>query len=144
MVTYDLHIFRNPDELLQYLRSEVERLRKRVAELSEIENQVRDFAERTRLIREALVRILGSQQLPSYEVDLGVIKVIPDARPIDEYEVVREVRTNLEQRLKVYSEVLTKLTPLVEKLKELGKELVLYLEIRDGVPVKLLIKELRS
>ncbi|RLE57349.1 MAG: hypothetical protein DRJ40_03300 [Thermoprotei archaeon] len=141
MTSRDLVIFRSVDELVQYINSKIEEISKKVEEYSKLAEEVKSFAEYAKTLREFLEKALGKEVKFTSELEVMGFRLVVDARPIDEYEVLSDVLNSLTERMKVLIRFREAILPLLEKLRESGRKFLVYLVLENEVPVKLLIKE---
>ncbi|RLF12093.1 MAG: hypothetical protein DRJ69_01210 [Thermoprotei archaeon] len=143
-VAYDLKVFRSFDELLKYLDGEIARLTDRLNKLSGYYTRLKEKAERIRQLEEAISKIVGESPPPIREIDLMGVKVVVDARAIDEMKVLEEVLTSTEDVLNAMKKARKVLEPLAKSLSTPrgGLEGIdILVETLNGIPIRVLLRE---
>ncbi len=142
-MAYDLKVFRSFEELLKYLDGEIARLTDRLNKLSGYYARLKEKAEKIRQLEEAISRIVGESPPPIREIDLMGVKVVVDARAIDEMKVLEEVLTSTEDVLNAMRKARKVLEPLAKSLATPrgGFEGIdILVETLNGIPIRVLLR----
>ena len=118
---------------------DLERIR---ATLSQRYQELSVRAESIKKLEEALSRLIGSEIKTIREVDFMGLRVVVEARVVDELNVIEEVLSSVNDTLtalKKVREVIEQLAKTVSS--EEGLRIRLIVETVNGIPVRILLKE---
>lgn len=118
---------------------DLERIR---ATLSQRYQELSVRAESIKKLEEALSRLIGSEIKSIREVDFMGLRVVVEARVVDELNVIEEVLSSVNDTLtalKKVREVIEQLAKTVSS--EEGLRIKLIVETVNGIPVRILLKE---
>jgi acetate kinase len=142
-VSYNLYQFNSFDELLKYIDSQIANLQKVLSQLEQRYEAVKARAEKMRMIEKVLEDLMGEKLTTLNEIDYMGLKVVVNARAIDELSV-------LEETIESQRDTLESLTSVREALYKLSSALSssygaegipIIVQILNGVPVRILLKE---
>ena len=135
-----LLVFEDPVQLLNYVNTKIDEIGKQLENLQREYLEIRTKAEKFIKLEELFNEILGIRVSEIREIDLRGIKIIMDARPIDELKVYEEIISSLQDKVEALQRVKKEvIIPLVNKLKEL-KGITLIVQVVNDIPTKILIK----
>lgn len=141
-MAYNLLQFNSFEELLRYIDSQIAALQKSISALQQRYEAVRAKAERVRAIERVLEDLLG-EKLPSLnEIDYMGLKLVINARAIDELTVLEEVLESQRDSL----EALKSIRELLSRLESSGLAseaggFAILVETLNGIPMRILLKE---
>ncbi len=141
-MSYSLLQFSSFGELLKYLDSQIKSLEESVRALHQRYEVVRARAERVRELERVLEDLLGEKLPTLNEVDYMGLRIVINARAIDELTV-------LEETLESQREILESLLKVRELIQRLGGSLeqvggggfTILVQTLNGVPLRILLKE---
>ncbi|MCC6004148.1 MAG: hypothetical protein LM590_07390 [Thermofilum sp.] len=142
-MSYNLYQFNSFDELLKYIDSQIANLQKVLSQLEQRYEAVKARAEKMRMIEKVLEDLMGEKLTTLNEIDYMGLKVVVNARAIDELSV-------LEETIESQRDTLESLTSVREALYKLSSALSssygaegipIIVQILNGVPVRILLKE---
>ncbi|ABL78163.1 hypothetical protein [Thermofilum pendens] len=139
-MSYSLYQFNGFGELLKYLDSQIESLQKTLEQLEQRYEAVKVRAEKMREIERVLEELMGEKLSPLNEVDYMGLKLVINARAIDELAV-------LEETIESQRDILDSLVNVRDAIQKLSEHLQGYdgipilVQLVNGVPVRILLKE---
>jgi len=142
-LSYDLLKFESFEELLRYLDREITRLSAKLSELSSHYARLKEKAERMKQVEEVLSKVLGEKIATMNEVDLMGVKVVIDARAVDEIKVLEEVITSTEDILNAMKKARKVLEPIARSVSSSGgiEGIDILVETVNGIPIRVLLRE---
>jgi len=143
-LAYDLKVFRSFDELLRYIDGEIARLSDKLNKLSGYHAKLKDKAEKIKRLEETISKIVGESTPQMREIDLMGVKVVVDARAVDEIRVLEEVLMSIEDVLNALRKAKKVLEPLAKTLASPDKAIEgidILVETLNGIPIRILLRE---
>jgi len=141
-LSYSLLEFEGFGQLLEYVDARIQDLERIRATLSQRYQELSVRAESIKKLEEALSRLIGSEIKSIREVDFMGLRVVVEARVVDELNVIEEVLSSVNDTLtalKKVREVIEQLAKTVSS--EEGLRIKLIVETVNGIPVRILLKE---
>jgi len=141
-LSYSLLEFEGFGQLLEYVDARIQDLERIRATLSQRYQELSVRAESIKKLEEALSRLIGSEIKTIREVDFMGLRVVVEARVVDELNVIEEVLSSVNDTLtalKKVREVIEQLAKTVSS--EEGLRIRLIVETVNGIPVRILLKE---
>lgn len=141
-MSYSLLEFEGFGQLLEYVDARIQDLERIRATLSQRYQELSVRAESIKKLEEALSRLIGSEIKTIREVDFMGLRVVVEARVVDELNVIEEVLSSVNDTLtalKKVREVIEQLAKTVSS--EEGLRIRLIVETVNGIPVRILLKE---
>lgn len=141
-MSYSLLEFEGFGQLLEYVDARIQDLERIRATLSQRYQELSVRAESIKKLEEALSRLIGSEIKSIREVDFMGLRVVVEARVVDELNVIEEVLSSVNDTLtalKKVREVIEQLAKTVSS--EEGLRIKLIVETVNGIPVRILLKE---
>lgn len=142
-MSYNLYQFSSFDELLKYVEAEIATIEDTLHRLEERYEIIKAKAERMRALEKVLEDLLGAQLSSLNEVDYMGLKVVVNARAVDELKVLEETIESQRDSLEALSRVRDVLYKLSSTLssEEGFSGITVLVQTMNGVPVKILLKE---
>ena len=141
-MSYNLLQFSSFGELLRYIDAQIESLQKSVESLHQRYESVKARAERMRALERVLEDLLGEKLPALNEIDYMGLRVVVNARAVDELAVLEETLESQRETL----ESLIRVRELIERLggsleQAGGGGIVVLVQTLNGVPLRILLKE---
>jgi len=132
--------FESVDELEGILENEISRTKSTLGENLRRLDEIRGLAEKSKRIRQVVTRLAGKNlSVESFgEVQVGSVKVVLQANPLDELTAIEAVVRSHQERLLILQKAREGLKPL-DEIGETEGMTLLVVE-KDGVPERILLK----
>jgi DNA-binding transcriptional regulator YbjK len=142
-VSYSLYQFNSFDELLRYIDAQIANLQKVISQLEQRYEAVKARAEKMRMIEKVLEDLMGEKLTTLNEIDYMGLKVVVNARAIDELNVLEETLESQKDTLESLTsvrEAIYKLSSALSSSSE-AEGLPIIVQMLNGIPVRILLKE---
>ncbi|QOJ79566.1 hypothetical protein IG193_03670 [Infirmifilum lucidum] len=142
-MSYNIYQFNSFDELLRYIEAEIATIQGTLQQLEQRYEAVRVRAERMKALERVLEDLLGEKLSSLNEIDYMGLKVVVNARAVDELNVLEETIESQRESLEALSRVREILYKLGSSLSS-GEELTgisIVVQTLNGIPVRILLKE---
>jgi DNA-binding transcriptional regulator YbjK len=142
-VSYSLYQFNNFDELLRYIDAQIANLQKVISQLEQRYEAVKARAEKMRMIEKVLEDLMGEKLTTLNEIDYMGLKVVVNARAIDELNVLEETLESQKDTLESLTSVREAIYKLSSALSSSSETegLPIIVQMLNGIPVRILLKE---
>jgi DNA-binding transcriptional regulator YbjK len=142
-VSYNIYQFNGFDELLRYIEAQIGTLQDTLQQLEQRYESVKVRAERMKALERVLEDLIGEKLSSLNEIDFMGLKVVVNARAVDELNVLEETiesqKESLEALLRI-RDILYKLNSSLSSEEKLSGITILVQTLNE-IPVKLLLKE---
>ncbi|MCC5997457.1 MAG: hypothetical protein LM573_00095 [Thermofilum sp.] len=142
-MSYSLYQFNSFDELLRYIDAQIANLQKVISQLEQRYEAVKARAEKMRMIEKVLEDLMGEKLTTLNEIDYMGLKVVVNARAIDELNVLEETLESQKDTLESLTsvrEAIYKLSSALSSSSE-AEGLPIIVQMLNGIPVRILLKE---
>jgi len=142
-VSYNIYQFNSFEDLLKYVEAQIASIQDTLQQLEQRYEVVRVRAERMKALERVLEDLLGEKLSSLNEIDYMGLKVVVNARAVDELNVLEETIESQRESL----EALTRIREVLHKLGSSlssGEELAgisILVQTLNGIPVRILLKE---
>jgi DNA-binding transcriptional regulator YbjK len=142
-VSYSLYQFNGFDELLRYIDAQIANLQKVISQLEQRYEAVKARAEKMRMIEKVLEDLMGEKLTTLNEIDYMGLKVVVNARAIDELNVLEETLESQKDTLESLTSVREAIYKLSSALSSSSETegLPIIVQMLNGIPVRILLKE---
>jgi len=142
-VSYSLYQFNSFDELLRYIDAQIANLQKVINQLEQRYEAVKARAEKMRMIEKVLEDLMGEKLTTLNEIDYMGLKVVVNARAIDELNVLEETLESQKDTLESLTSVREAIYKLSSALSSSSETegLPIIVQMLNGIPVRILLKE---
>jgi DNA-binding transcriptional regulator YbjK len=142
-VSYSLYQFNSFDELLRYIDAQIANLQKVISQLEQRYEAVKARAEKMRMIEKVLEDLMGEKLTTLNEIDYMGLKVVVNARAIDELNVLEETLESQKDTLESLTSVREAIYKLSSALSSSSETegLPIIVQMLNGIPVRILLKE---
>lgn len=141
-MSYNILQFNSFDELLKYLDSQITSLSQAVAALQRRYESIRARAERMRALERVLEDLLGEKLPMLNEIDYMGLKVVVNARAVDELAVLEETLESQKETLEALGRIREVLQRLSGSVNLTGTEgIAILVQTLNGIPMRILLKE---
>jgi DNA-binding transcriptional regulator YbjK len=142
-VSYNLYQFNSFDELLRYIDAQIANLQKVISQLEQRYEAVKARAEKMRMIEKVLEDLMGEKLTTLNEIDYMGLKVVVNARAIDELNVLEETLESQKDTLESLTSVREAIYKLSSALSSSSETegLPIIVQMLNGIPVRILLKE---
>jgi DNA-binding transcriptional regulator YbjK len=142
-VSYSLYQFNSFDELLRYIDAQIANLQKVISQLEQRYEAVKARAEKMRIIEKVLEDLMGEKLTTLNEIDYMGLKVVVNARAIDELNVLEETLESQKDTLESLTSVREAIYKLSSALSSSSETegLPIIVQMLNGIPVRILLKE---
>jgi len=142
-VSYSLYQFNSFDELLRYIDTQIANLQKVISQLEQRYEAVKARAEKMRMIEKVLEDLMGEKLTTLNEIDYMGLKVVVNARAIDELNVLEETLESQKDTLESLTSVREAIYKLSSALSSSSETegLPIIVQMLNGIPVRILLKE---
>jgi hypothetical protein len=133
--------YNSVEELESRLETEISNTKSTLGEYLRRLDEIRNLAEKTRKIREVVMKLAGKTKSSVDtlgEISIGNLTIVLDANPVEELQAIEFVVRSQQERLLVLQKAREGLRPL-DQLAESGDIKYLVVE-NDGVPERVLFK----
>ncbi|AKG38855.1 MAG: hypothetical protein ACP5II_04770 [Infirmifilum sp.] len=142
-MSYNIYQFNGFDELLRYIEAQIGTLQDTLQQLEQRYESVKVRAERMKALERVLEDLIGEKLSSLNEIDFMGLKVVVNARAVDELNVLEETiesqKESLEALLRI-RDILYKLNSSLSSEEKLSGITILVQTLNE-IPVKLLLKE---
>lgn len=139
-MSYDVLSFKSLRELADYVENRVKTLKERVDELEKRRATLSARAERMRRLEELLGRLVGEEVRGKNELDLMGIRVVVNARAVDELAVLEDTIEAMRDTLTAMARVRDMVAQLARELGD-AEGLAVLVQTLNGIPIRMLFKE---
>jgi len=139
-LSYDVLSFKSLRELADYVENRVKTLKERVDELEKRRATLSARAERMRRLEELLGRLVGEEVRGKNELDLMGIRVVVNARAVDELAVLEDTIEAMRDTLTAMARVRDMVAQLARELGD-AEGLAVLVQTLNGIPIRMLFKE---
>ncbi len=139
----NVYYFSSFSELLNYIDGEIRTLEDNLGSLKQRYEVVKSRAEKLRKLEKALEELVGEKISTLNEVDFMGLRVVINARAIDELKVLEEAIASQEDTLSALRrvrDVLKKLHDSLESSVGTGG-LTIIVQTKFNIPVRILLRE---
>ncbi|MCI4407918.1 MAG: hypothetical protein JHC26_02415 [Thermofilum sp.] len=142
-MSYSLYQFNSFDELLRYIDAQIANLQKVISQLEQRYEAVKARAEKMRMIEKVLEDLMGEKLTTLNEIDYMGLKVVVNARAIDELNVLEETLESQKDTLESLTSVREAIYKLSSALSSSSETegLPIIVQMLNGIPVRILLKE---
>jgi DNA-binding transcriptional regulator YbjK len=142
-VSYSLYQFNSFDELLRYIDAQIANLQKVISQLEQRYEAVKARAEKMRMIEKVLEDLMGEKLTTLNEIDYMGLKVVVNARAVDELNVLEETLESQKDTLESLTSVREAIYKLSSALSSSSETegLPIIVQMLNGIPVRILLKE---
>jgi DNA-binding transcriptional regulator YbjK len=142
-VSYSLYQFNSFDDLLRYIDAQIANLQKVISQLEQRYEAVKARAEKMRMIEKVLEDLMGEKLTTLNEIDYMGLKVVVNARAIDELNVLEETLESQKDTLESLTSVREAIYKLSSALSSSSETegLPIIVQMLNGIPVRILLKE---
>lgn len=142
-MSYNLYQFNSFDELLRYIDAQIANLQKVISQLEQRYEAVKARAEKMRMIEKVLEDLMGEKLTTLNEIDYMGLKVVVNARAIDELNVLEETLESQKDTLESLTSVREAIYKLSSALSSSSETegLPIIVQMLNGIPVRILLKE---
>lgn len=142
-MSYSLYQFNGFDELLRYIDAQIANLQKVISQLEQRYEAVKARAEKMRMIEKVLEDLMGEKLTTLNEIDYMGLKVVVNARAIDELNVLEETLESQKDTLESLTSVREAIYKLSSALSSSSETegLPIIVQMLNGIPVRILLKE---
>ncbi|WP_288006565.1 hypothetical protein [Thermofilum sp.] len=142
-MSYSLYQFNSFDELLRYIDAQIANLQKVISQLEQRYEAVKARAEKMRIIEKVLEDLMGEKLTTLNEIDYMGLKVVVNARAIDELNVLEETLESQKDTLESLTSVREAIYKLSSALSSSSETegLPIIVQMLNGIPVRILLKE---
>jgi len=142
-MSYNLLQFNSFEELLKYLDSQIASLSESLSALQRRYESVHARAERMRALERVLEDLLGEKLPTLNEVDYMGLKVVINARAVDELAVLEETLESQRETLEALGRIREVLQRLSSSVDLTGAEgITILVQTLNGIPMRILLKEI--
>ncbi|NWG09901.1 MAG: hypothetical protein HXX80_06330 [Nitrososphaerales archaeon] len=139
MQSSEIRAFDTPENLKKFLEEEISKLRSLLGDYLRRLEEIRLKADRMKKAHDALSKIAGEKQMPSFEgreVDLTGMKVLVNPSPKQETEVVEDLVKALQGKLDALQKIRKAIDPLTTFE---GGIVTISAVLVDNVPIRLMV-----
>ena len=139
----NVYYFTSFADLIRYIDGQIGSLEESLSQLKQRYNVVKARAEKLRQLEKVLEELVGEKISTLNEVDFMGLRVVINARAVDELRVLEDAIASQEDTLsalKRVRDVLKKLHDSLESSVEAGG-LTIIVQTRFNIPVRILLKE---
>lgn len=142
-MSYSLYQFNSFDELLRYIDTQIANLQKVISQLEQRYEAVKARAEKMRMIEKVLEDLMGEKLTTLNEIDYMGLKVVVNARAVDELNVLEETLESQKDTLESLTSVREAIYKLSSALSSSSETegLPIIVQMLNGIPVRILLKE---
>ncbi|AGT35411.1 MAG: hypothetical protein QXX32_03035 [Thermofilum sp.] len=142
-MSYSLYQFNSFDDLLRYIDAQIANLQKVISQLEQRYEAVKARAEKMRMIEKVLEDLMGEKLTTLNEIDYMGLKVVVNARAIDELNVLEETLESQKDTLESLTSVREAIYKLSSALSSSSETegLPIIVQMLNGIPVRILLKE---
>lgn len=141
-MSYNLLQFSSFEELLRYLDSQIASLNESLSALQRRYESVQTRAERMRALERVLEDLLGEKLPKLNEIDYMGLKVVINARAVDELSVLEETLESQRETLEALGRIREVLERLSNSVDLTGTEgITILVQTLNGIPMRILLKE---
>jgi len=142
-VSYNIYQFNSFEDLLKYVEAQIASIQDTLQQLEQRYEVVRVRAERMKALERVLEDLLGEKLSSLNEIDYMGLKVVVNARAVDELNVLEETIESQRESLEALARIREVLHKLGSSLSS-GEELAgisILVQTLNGIPVRILLKE---
>ena len=135
----ELKSFNTPEELKKFLDDEIGRIRTLLGDYLRRLEENRIKAERLKKAQEAIVKLAGEKQVPSFEgreIDLSGLKILVNPGLKQEMEVLEDVVKSLQDKLNIIQKIRKALDPLTSFEEGI---VTISTVMSDNIPIRIMI-----
>ena len=132
--------FESVEELEETLEKDISTTKSTLGEYLRRLDEIRNLAEKSKKIRAVVMKLAGKKTSPESlgEIDVGNIKIVLEANPLDELTAIESVVRSHQERLLTLQKAREGVKPL-DELGETDGMKFLVVE-NNGVPERILLK----
>lgn len=142
-MSFNIYQFSSFAELLQYIDSKIGRIEASLGQLQQRYNYIKSRAEKIQRLEKVIEELVGEKISLLNEIDFMGLKVVINARAIDELNVLEETimsQQDLLNALKRIREVIQKLNDSLASTSGL-EGIAILVQTMNDVPIRILLKE---
>jgi hypothetical protein len=139
-VVVEIKEFESVEELEETLEKDISTTKSTLGEYLRRLDEIRSLAEKSKKIRAVVMKLAGKKTSPESlgEIDVGNIKIVLEANPLDELTAIESVVRSHQERLLTLQKAREGVKPL-DELGETDGMKFLVVE-NNGVPERILLK----
>jgi hypothetical protein len=139
-VVVEIKEFESVEELEETLEKDISTTKSTLGEYLRRLDEIRNLAEKSKKIRAVVMKLAGKKTSPESlgEIDVGNIKIVLEANPLDELTAIESVVRSHQERLLTLQKAREGVKPL-DELGETDGMKFLVVE-NNGVPERILLK----
>jgi hypothetical protein len=139
-VVVEIKEFESVEELEETLEKDISTTKSTLGEYLRRLDEIRNLAEKSKKIREVVMKLAGKKSSAENlgEIDVGNIKIVLEANPLDELTAIESVVRSHQERLLTLQKAREGIKPL-DELGDTDGMKFLVVE-NNGVPERILLK----
>lgn len=142
-MSFNIYQFSSFAELLQYIDAKIGSIESTLSQLQQRYNYIKSRAEKIQRLEKVIEELVGEKISLLNEIDFMGLKVVINARAIDELNVLEETimsQQDLLNALKRIREVIQKLNDSLTSTSGL-EGIMIMVQTMNDIPIRILLKE---
>ncbi|RKX84312.1 MAG: hypothetical protein DRP57_06155 [Spirochaetes bacterium] len=142
-MSFNIYQFSSFAELLQYIDAKIGSIESALSQLQQRYNYIKSRAEKIQRLEKVIEELVGEKISLLNEIDFMGLKVVINARAIDELNVLEETimsQQDLLNALKRIREVIQKLNDSLTSTSGL-EGITIMVQTMNDIPIRILLKE---
>ncbi len=142
-MSFNIYQFSSFAELLQYIDAKIGSIESTLSQLQQRYNYIKSRAEKIQRLEKVIEELVGEKISLLNEIDFMGLKVVINARAIDELNVLEETimsQQDLLNALKRIREVIQKLNDSLTSTSGL-EGITIMVQTMNDIPIRILLKE---